>query len=416
MNSLVQVFRYELRRQGRRPAFLLVSIGIPIIALALFFGYRFYQQTRQGSGPSVPSISKRSPIGEARPAGVVDHSGLLTRSPFSNQLIFNTEEQAEAALNDNQISAYYVVAADYLESGRVDMYFAYSNIGSLDNSALRQMLIQGLVARSGKTIDPALIVRLQAKEPDFTIHTVNEAGGIKQAAGEGASFVLVYLFAMMLLFGAFTTSGYLMQSVIEEKESRMVEIILSSVRPGNLLAGKILALGLLGLIQMVLWGATAVYIIRQIIPTDPAMVGFTVTTGQLIVLFIYFVLGYLYFASIYASIGALSTSMREGPQLAAVVALPAAVPLWATSIFATAPDGPLAVVLSIFPPTAPLAMVMRTAITDVPFVQLAASMVLLALTVAFTMWLAGRVFRVNTLLSGQMPKLRDLPRLVRGNA
>src|SRR5207249_2973625 len=113
------------------------------------------------------------------------------------------------------------------------------------------------------------------------------------------------------------------------------------------------------------WGAAAIYILNQLIPTTPSMLGVNVTTGQLVVLFIYFVLGYLLFASAYASIGAISNSMREGPQIAAFVTLPAVIPMWATAIFASAPDGPLAVALSIFPITAPLSMVMRTAITEV---------------------------------------------------
>ena len=93
--------------------------------------------------------------------------------------------------------------------------------------------------------------------------------------------------------------------------------------------------------------------------------------------------------------------------------IPAAIPLWAIAIFASSPDGPLAVGMSIFPITAPHAMVIRIAITDVPITQLILSIGLLILTISFTIWLAGRVFRVNTLLSGQMPKLRDIPRLIR---
>jgi ABC-2 type transport system permease protein len=416
MNAIARVFRYELRRQSRRPGYILASVGVPVVALLLFFGLRLYQQSRQGAdlGQALNS-GKDSPLSQARPSGVVDKSGLLRKPPFTDLLFFNTEDEAQAALRDNKVGAYYVVAPDYLKSGQIDMYFDRFNLGNINSSSLRLLILQSLMGASGQNIDSQVVARLQEKQPQITIHTVNETG-TKQAAGEGASFALVYLFAMMLLFSAFTTSGYLMQSVVEEKESRMVEVILSSVRPAQLLAGKILALGTLGLLQMVLWGAAAVYILHQLIPTTPSMLGLNVTAGQLVVLFIYFVLGYLLFASAYASIGALSNSMREGPQIAAFVTLPAVIPMWATAIFASAPDGPLAVALSIFPITAPLAMVMRIAVTEVPLTQLAVSIVLLMLTVMFTMWLSGRLFRVNTLLSGRLPSLRDLPRLVRGGA
>ena len=412
MTPIFRVFRYELRRQGRRRGYLFVTIGIPIIALLLFFGFRIYQQTQQRSGGAV--VSNDSVVRNARPAGVVDYSGLLRLPLFSGLTAFKTEDEAAAALRNNTIGAYYVIAADYVESGKIDMYYDRFNLSNLTNNAtLNQLLIEGLVARSGKQIDRGLIARMQAKGSDFTAHTLNDAGGVKKNAGEGAAFALVYLFGLMLVFSAFTTSGYLMQSVVEEKESRMIEVVLSSIRPGHLLAGKILSLGLLGLVQMVLWVAAAVYIFRQIAPEAPGMTELTISTGQFVVLLIYFLLGYLLFASIYASIGAIVSNMREGPQYAAVVTIPAAIPLWATAILAAAPDGGLAVGLSIFPLTAPLAMVMRSAITEVPLVQLVISIGLLVATIIFAMWIAGRLFRVNTLLSGQIPRLRDLPRLVR---
>jgi ABC-2 type transport system permease protein len=425
MKSLARVFRYELRRQVRRTGYLLVTIGIPIIALVIFYGIRLYQQSRQGSTSDTAAAqgmdagpNSRAKINLApRPSGVVDRSGLLEPSRFSNLLTFKTEDQAGAALRDNRIGAYYLIAPDYLQSGKVDMYFDRFNTGNVDNSALRMLIVQSLVAKSGKPIEPGLIARLQAREPQFTVHNLTETGKVNQAAGEGVSFAMVNVFGMMLLFSAFTTSAYLMQSVVEEKESRMVEVLMSSMRPVDLLAGKILALGLLGLTQMILWGATAVYIIRQIVPLDPSLVGLNITNEQLAVLSIYFVLGYLFFACVYASIGALSSNMREGPQLAGFATLPAVVPLMAATIFASAPNGPLATGLSIFPVTAPLGMVMRVAVSqDVPPVQIVISVILLALTVVFMMWLAGRLFRVNTLLSGQVPRLRDLPRLVRERA
>jgi ABC-2 type transport system permease protein len=113
-------------------------------------------------------------------------------------------------------------------------------------------------------------------------------------------------------------------------------------------------------------------------------------------------------------VGAISNSAREGPQYAVVFTLPAVIPLYFISVFLTAPDAGLPVVLSLFPITAPIAMVMRLLITTVPAWQIILSLALLALTIFGMMWLAGRLFRVQTLLAGQTPKLRDLARIVRG--
>jgi ABC-2 type transport system permease protein len=215
------------------------------------------------------------------------------------------------------------------------------------------------------------------------------------------------------MISAFSTSGYLMQSVVEEKESRMVEVLLSSMRPRDLLAGKFIALSILGMAQMLLWAGTVVFIVSQITTILPTVVGLNITALQLAVLLVYFILGYLLFGSAYAALGALATNMREGPQLAVFITLPAVVPLYALTLISGAPNGPVAVVLSIFPLTAPLTMVMRAALVEVPTSELLISVALLSLTIALIIWLAGRLFRVNTLLAGQMPKFRDILRLVR---
>ncbi len=219
---------------------------------------------------------------------------------------------------------------------------------------------------------------------------------------------------MALMFSAFMTSGYLMQSIVEEKASRMIEIMLSSVRPIELLAGKILAFGTLGLVQIIIWGLSLVLLIRRLPSMIPQMIGLTPpSAGQVVLLLVYFLLGYLLLATCYASIGAISTNMREGPQLAAVIAIPVGIPLYFLSVITTAPGGALAVGLSLFPFTAPTAMISRISVAEVPPLQIALSVLLLVVAIAGAMWLAGRLFRVNMLLSGQMPKLRDLPKLIR---
>ncbi len=415
MIGFFRVFRYELQRQGRRRSYILTSIGVPILALVLFYGFQFYQQIDKNNSLTTPKISATNKDTSGfvpRPTGIIDRSGLL-EAPSSGPLkLYPDEQAAQDALKANEISAYYVVAQDYLRTGQIDMYFERFNIGNLNNNSIQQLLVKSLAKKSSSPLDPDFITRLQTK-PDIKTHTINAAGNTNQSASTGAATTLVYVFGMALIFSAFMTSGYLMQSIVEEKETRMIEVLLSSLRPIDLLAGKILALGLLGLLQMILWGATMVYIFRQAVNLSPELVGLKVSTDQLIILVIYFILGYLLFAAIYASIGALSTSMREGPQIAGFFTIPFVIPLYVISLVVQEPNGSLATTMSIFPITAPLGMVMRIALTDVPLVQLLASMALLVLTILAAIWVASRLFRVNTLLSGQMPKLREIPRLVR---
>jgi ABC-2 type transport system permease protein len=233
-----------------------------------------------------------------------------------------------------------------------------------------------------------------------------------------ADFAIVYIFAITLMLSVFMTNGYLMQTVIEEKETRLIEILISTMRPTVLLAGKILALGLLGLIQIVVW-LGVLLLIGKLVAGDPAsplaaLAAISLEPTEVVVLLLYFVFGYLFFAAAYGMIGALSNSMQEGPQYAVIFTLPAAVPLYFLAVFISTPDAPLPTILSLIPVTAPLAMVMRVTITTVPLWQVLVSLALLIVTDILMIWAAGRLFRVQTLLAGQVPKLRDIPRLLRG--
>ena len=126
----------------------------------------------------------------------------------------------------------------------------------------------------------------------------------------------------------------------------------------------------------------------------------------------YFVLGFLLFGSLMAAIGALVNNSRESQNYVTFVTLPAVVPFFFISIFAEEPNSTLAVIFSLIPLTAPLSMSMRVSVTDVPLPQLAASLALLVVAVILAVWLAARLFRVNMLMTGNIPKLRDIPKLL----
>ncbi|MCC7209110.1 MAG: ABC transporter permease [Anaerolineae bacterium] len=417
MTGIWRIFRYEIVRQAKRRSYQFITFGVPIIAIAIFFGLRAYSDARQAEAeqsgqPQTPQIAEDSPLRDVLPLGYVDESGLLKPSTYTNLVAFESQEAAQQAVADGVISAYYVVESDYLSTGDVRMVVNRPGLDNLDSGALRMLIIDSLKEKLPDAIDPRVIMVLQARQFGVENHTLSDAGEV-QVKNDDAAMGLVYVFVLVLLLSTFTTSGYLMQSVVEEKENRMVEVLLSSIRPRDLLFGKYFALSVLGLLQMVAWGAALLFILSQLGQLDPNLIGLGVTPNQVAVMAIYYVLGFLLFGAAYAAIGALVTNMREGPQYVTMITLPAVLPVYAMPAVAAAPNSALAVALSIFPITAPIGMVMRAALVEVPFIELAISITLLSLTVIGFIWLAARFFRVNVLLSGQMPKARDLLRLVR---
>ncbi|MBC7811621.1 MAG: ABC transporter permease, partial [Burkholderiales bacterium] len=264
--------------------------------------------------------------------------------------------------------------------------------------------------------DPVQINEVNLQRPGA--EQSSDAGTDLQALqSEGAAYILVYGFVFMLTISTMTTNGYLMQTIIEEKETRLIEILIATVRPTQLLTGKILALGTLGLMQISVWLLAAFGLIRLAINLDVAaqlLSSVYVPMHVMALVIVYFLLMYLLFAALFGMVGALSTSMQEGPQYAGVFTIPVMIPLYFTVVFIETPDALLPTIFSLIPPLSPLSMVQRLAVTNVPAWQIILSISLLVLAIIGVMWLAGRLFRVQTLLAGQRPKLREIPRLIRG--
>jgi len=414
--NIIQVFLYELQRNLRRKGFLLTTFGLPILLFVLSTGYNLFQvrsenQNLAGLPINLPAFDFEG----IKTAGFVDLSGEFAAVPEKlkdNFVKYDDEEAARVALNAKDIDVFYVIQADYLETGRIVQHVPRFSINLLEDGPV-QALVYNTFAPNA---DLNIVRRLQ--DPLSNAQEVNLQRSAK-AADEGADYAILTGFSALFTMAIFVTNGYLMQSIIEEKESRLIEIIITSIRPTELLTGKILAFGVLGLFQLVVWVAFSVFFARisGVAPAFSALqflTNISVPWAMLPVMLAYFVLGYLLMAAVYGGIGAISSSAREGPQYAAIFTIITILPYYAFSAFAEAPNSGLPVVMSLFPFTAPLSMLMRMLTTTVPPQEILLSLVLLALSVAAMLWLAGRMFRMQTLLSGQRPRLRDIPGIIRG--
>lgn len=421
MNHIIRVFSYELGRNARRRSYLFTTFGIPLIGILLFFGWQLLGNNDSGTEAPPPEETAE----EIEQVGYIDESGLFNGTDLGNISPYTDVETARAALEAGEIERLYIIDEDYAETGDVQLVVPRFSVADISTSPIRQLVVTNLAG----DLDEGTLLRLQfpAAINEIELQPITTAangeGDVSATDGtvrdEGADFLLAYGFAILFLFTVFTTNGYLMQSVIEEKENSLVEILLSSVRPVQLLTGKVLALGTLGLFQVAVWIAAIVFLIstqgealQQLLPVLSLI---EIQPGTLLILATYFIGGYLMFAAAFGAVGAISNSLQEGPQLTVIFILPAMIPLWVLGSFLADPNGTLPVLMSIFPITSPLAMTMRAVITTVPVPELMLSVGLLALTVVAAFWAAGRLFRVQTLLAGQLPRWRDVPKLIFGS-
>jgi ABC-2 type transport system permease protein len=212
----------------------------------------------------------------------------------------------------------------------------------------------------------------------------------------------------------FISSGYLLRSVAEEKETRVVEIVISSVRPMELMAGKVFGLGAVGLTQVLVWLLSAAAFSGGLVALVAAAGAVLVPTRVLVLGVIYYLLGYTLYAILMAGIGALGTTMQESQQLAGIFSFFAAIPYMLSGFLFANPNALVARVLSFFPLTAPTMMMLRLPLAEVLWVDVAGSIAALIISIPLALWVGGKLFRVGLLIYGKRPTLKEIWGILRG--
>jgi ABC-2 type transport system permease protein len=212
----------------------------------------------------------------------------------------------------------------------------------------------------------------------------------------------------------FTSSGFLLQGLGEEKENRVMEILLSSVSSTQLITGKVLGLGCAGLIQIGVWLVSA-RILADMASTSIGGIlsGLSIPTDYLIVSLIYFVTGYLLFAIIMAGAGSIGATARESQQFSTIFTLMAVVPFFFMIQILESPAGALAQFLTFFPMTAPITVIMRMAVIDIPIWELGVSIAIMVVSIFGSILLAAKIFRTFLLMHGKTPKMGEIIKTLR---
>ena len=401
------IARHEYIVNVRRIAFILVTLLIPALGLLGVIVTAFF------SGQA-SSFFERQFAPEAIRVGVVDQSGLYVpiAPRFANRfLAFPNEESATRALLADQVNTFVVIPRDYMQSGRVTAYAKQggfmSSATATDSSTLRAFLVYGVLA--GK-VDPMTLGR--ATQPLDLQTTTLDAKGNPATGGAFslvAGFIAPYVFSILLFVSVFASSNYLLRGVSEEKETRVIEILLSSVSPAELLAGKVLGLGALGLTQIGVWLLSTLALSGGLgaLVAGAALI---LSPAPFLLAGLYFLLGYLLYGTMMAAVGALGTNMRESQQLAGIFSFLAAIPWFAAGIVFTNPNSPIVRVLSYFPLTAPTMMMLRIPLSDVPVVDYVISLIVLAISIPVVLWAGAKIFRMGLLMYGKRPALREIAR------
>ena len=408
MNKTLLIFKHEFRTLIRRTGFIIMTAAFPLLALLLIVGGDLI--SGMDNGGDDPGQVTHVTIGYIDGAGLV--SGYEEQEHFTFEP-FASPETAGQAMIDGDIAEYIIISPDYLQNGSITRFTVSRELDTPGDrrDAIRNFVVKNLLAEEA---DPAVIDR--AVYPvNLSNVVIDPATGLPaESQGGFSEFILPYLFSILLVMSIFTSSGYLLQGLGEEKENRIMEILLSSVSSRQLITGKVLGLGAAGLLQMAIWLISARFLAEMASENFSEILGAIEVSATFIILGLsYFILGYLLFAIIMAAAGSIGSNARESQQMATIFTLLAVSPLWGIAFLIENPHHAISVFLSLFPFTAPITTIVRIGIADVPFWQIGLSLSLMALTVVGLLFLAAKIFRTFLLMYGKTPKLGEIIRLLR---
>lgn len=415
------IIRREYLQKVRSKWFLFSTLGLPIlmVGLALLSGWLV---TRGGSDAP-------------HQVGVVDGTGRaaeLLVAELERESFFAVHLEDLAGHSDRALESYLLTSGFHLlavlPEGELDVPLSEGAVRlrvvsrngvdmvtrrTLRQAADRALLQARLEAGGVEAADAALL--LQPAELTFV-----EVGGTEASSREifrVISFVLALAFYMVLL----VYGQMIVRSILEEKTSDIVEVMVSSVRPHELMMGKIVGVGAVGLTQVAIWGIVltglALYGVTGAASAlaeagiDPAAL--TVPVGLVAGILLFLVLGYLLYAGLFAGTGATLGREEDAQQASLPVVILIIIPFVMAQGIIEHPDTALSVGLSLVPFFSPLLMPSRMLVTSVPLWQMAVAIVLLMACILLVAWLAGRIYRVGILMKGKRPNLPEVARWIR---
>ncbi len=421
MSDMFLVLQREFKERVATKAFLLGTILFPLFVAAIMI---------------LPNLVDRSEertlvvVNEA-PAGVAERfaarMSVPPEDPKGNRYVVKetiagpvdaVRTQLNARIQTKEIDGFVVLPSDVLESNQI----RYRSRTIASPGMLRDLRTAASEAVQAERLRQAgldisgvarLIQRVDVENARITA-TGEEKGDAQ------STFFVAYILAFVIYFMVAVYGVSVMRSVLEEKTSRISEVLISSIPATHLMAGKILGVASAVLLQVLIWTVLIGLLVTQsdmiaeragISPE--ALRAISVDPGTLILLLVFFVLGFLLFAALFAALGAAVTTEQEGQSLQMVVMVPLFLPLLFLMPLTNEPLGSTATTLGLFPFTAPVAMPMRMASTAIPALEIALSMILLVATLGLVAWIAGKIYRIGILATGKRPTFRELGRWLR---
>ncbi|HPM23415.1 MAG TPA: ABC transporter permease [Phycisphaerae bacterium] len=413
MDKVFSVARREFLATVRTKAFVLSVVLMPGIIVGAIYGSEWAERVGREETRAVRRIAIDDQTGVVLPEflqQVAAYNAERPNQPLEIEPVSGAAAETEALaarVQRGELYGYMLIRPDAIALDGQGCTVARKDNQLETGRRLEQMINEAVYAVRCRDagLDPAQIARLRQGVPIvWSDAQTGKAVGVNPVF----QFLTPFAFMFLLFMGTFGISQGLLTTLIEEKGSRVIEVLLSAVSPLQLLAGKILGTVAVGFLLMAVWGGVG------FASAQKYNVGELVTTYRLLVALAYFVPGFLLISSLLAAIGSACNELKDAQSMVFPLSLITIVPMVMWYYLAEHPQSIISVVASYIPPITPFVMILRVcADPHTPAWQVVSTLGLLWLSVLVTMWAAAKVFRVGVLMYGKPPSVRELARWVR---
>jgi ABC-2 type transport system permease protein len=404
---------------GIAPALVLsIEAGTPL-RVAVFDGtgklFDRLQEKLHNEAEKKPTPDENNPTGRSNPIEKARQQNFtLIQLATDGRSEAEQISELERRLTAKEIDAYLIIPTDLLQSGKAQ--FFRRNTSDLLSTGKIQDALDNAV-REQRLIDAHVDARTMsdlARPVDFETTRISGTGSERDSGG---GFVLVFAGGFIMYISVLLYGQVVLGAVIEEKETRIAEVLFSSVRPFTLMMGKLLGVSLVALTQLAIWGlafgAFALYGVSVLaskgVPTNIPRVPLIF----LVYFVLFFLVGYFVYSTLYALVGSIVTTSQEGGQLAMPIIVLLVISFYLFLPVSRNPDSSVSFWLSMIPFFAPVSMVVRIVTQTPPFWQIALSLIIGFSTAALLTWVSARIYRIGMLMYGKRPTIPELVRWVR---
>jgi ABC-2 type transport system permease protein len=332
-------------------------------------------------------------------------------------LLLENVGEGKSRLVDETLNAIVVIPQDYVEKGRFQIYSQRSDLISSTMSVgwLSNLVADQLLAETDLTQKQIDRIRNASSTDEYEINKVGEFEKVNTLS-KALSLGLPLSVSGLLVFALMMNASLLLASIAEEKENKVMEVILSSVSADDLLFGKVLGIVMAGLLQIAIWMAMVSVMPALSMFALGEIVDYEINVIQLAMSVVFMLVGFVFYGGFLAGLGSLGSSYKDCQQLSAVVIVSACVPLFLLTTFLSSPNGMAAKVLSWVPFFSPIGMSLRLGATEVAWWEVIGSLLLLVFSTWLALKIAAKLFRAGTLMRGKAPSVLQIWRVLMGSA